>query len=84
MSTAALHSCDAIVIGAGPAGLATAACMRERGLNPVILEKSDAVGAVWRRHYDRLHLHTDPRGRSPVDNHGDGEPFVSRWRSDSR
>jgi cation diffusion facilitator CzcD-associated flavoprotein CzcO len=54
---------DAIVIGAGPAGLATAAAMRARGLNAVILEKSDAVGAVWRRHYDRLHLHTD-RARS--------------------
>src|SRR5271167_2106947 len=57
------NTCDVIVVGAGPAGLAAAACMRERGLNPVILEKSDAVGSVWRRHYDRLHLHTD-RGHS--------------------
>src|SRR6201996_1753315 len=57
------NSCDAIVIGAGPAGLATAAMLRARGLNATILEKSDTVGAVWRRHYDRLHLHTD-RGRS--------------------
>ena len=56
-------SCDAIIIGAGPAGLATAAAFRARGLNATILEKSDAVGAVWRRHYDRLHLHTD-RARS--------------------
>jgi cation diffusion facilitator CzcD-associated flavoprotein CzcO len=54
---------DAIIIGAGPAGLATAAVLRARGLNAAILEKSDAVGAVWRRHYDRLHLHTD-RARS--------------------
>jgi cation diffusion facilitator CzcD-associated flavoprotein CzcO len=53
------NSCDAIIIGAGPAGLATAAALRARGLNAAILEKSDAVGAVWRRHYDRLHLHTD-------------------------
>jgi cation diffusion facilitator CzcD-associated flavoprotein CzcO len=53
------NSCDTIVIGAGPAGLATAAALRARGLNAAILEKSDAVGAVWRRHYDRLHLHTD-------------------------
>ena len=58
-----VQSCDAIVIGAGPAGLATAAVLRARGLNATILEKSDAVGAVWRRHYDRLHLHTD-RARS--------------------
>jgi cation diffusion facilitator CzcD-associated flavoprotein CzcO len=54
---------DAIVVGAGPAGLAAAACMRERGLRPIILEKSDSIGSVWRRHYDRLHLHTD-RGHS--------------------
>ncbi len=53
------EACDAIVIGAGPAGLAAAACLRERGFEPVILEKAGAVGAVWRRHYDRLHLHTD-------------------------
>jgi cation diffusion facilitator CzcD-associated flavoprotein CzcO len=57
------NSSDAIVIGAGPAGLATAAALQSRGLNTTILEKSDAVGAVWRRHYDRLHLHTD-RARS--------------------
>src|SRR5271157_4907643 len=57
--------CDAIIIGAGPAGLAAAACLRERGLMSVILEKSDTVGAVWRRHYDRLHLHTD-RGHSAL------------------
>ena len=55
--------CDAIVVGAGPAGLAVAACLKARGLDPAILEKADAVGTVWRRHYDRLHLHTD-RARS--------------------
>jgi cation diffusion facilitator CzcD-associated flavoprotein CzcO len=59
------RACDAIVVGAGPAGLAAAACMRMHGLNPIILEKSDAVGSVWRRHYDRLHLHTD-RGHSAL------------------
>jgi cation diffusion facilitator CzcD-associated flavoprotein CzcO len=58
-----VQSCDAIIIGSGPAGLATAAALQARGLNATILEKSDAVGAVWRRHYDRLHLHTD-RARS--------------------
>jgi hypothetical protein len=50
---------DAVVIGAGPAGLASAACLGKRGLKAVILEKSGTVGAVWRRHYDRLHLHSD-------------------------
>jgi cation diffusion facilitator CzcD-associated flavoprotein CzcO len=50
---------DAIVVGAGPAGLACGAALSRRGLKTLILEKGDAVGAVWRRHYDRLHLHTD-------------------------
>jgi cation diffusion facilitator CzcD-associated flavoprotein CzcO len=50
---------DAIIIGAGPAGLACAATTRAAGLNVVVLEKTGTVGSVWRRHYDRLHLHTD-------------------------
>src|SRR4051812_2843414 len=49
---------DAAVIGAGPAGLATAATLRERGVDAVVIDRSDSVGASWRSHYDRLHLHT--------------------------
>lgn len=54
---------DVIVVGAGPAGLACAACIKQAGYEPLILEKAGEVGAAWRRHYDRLHLHTD-RGHS--------------------
>src|SRR5882762_775148 len=50
---------DAIIVGAGPAGLACAMTMRGSGLNVTVLEKADNVGSVWRRHYYRLHLHTD-------------------------
>jgi cation diffusion facilitator CzcD-associated flavoprotein CzcO len=50
---------DAIIVGAGPAGLACAVTMRAAGLDVIVLEKADHVGSVWRRHYDRLHLHTD-------------------------
>ncbi|MFK4224031.1 flavin-containing monooxygenase [Streptomyces sp. NPDC019890] len=46
------------VIGGGPGGLAAAAALREHGIRAVVLEKSESVGASWRRHYDRLHLHT--------------------------
>ncbi|MFJ5292474.1 MULTISPECIES: flavin-containing monooxygenase [unclassified Streptomyces] len=49
------------VIGAGPGGLAAAAALGERGVRAVVLEKSNDVGASWRRHYDRLHLHTTRR-----------------------
>ncbi len=50
-----------IVLGAGPAGLATAGALRQRGLDCDVLERSDAVGSSWRNHYERLHLHTVKR-----------------------
>ncbi|MEV4684535.1 flavin-containing monooxygenase [Streptomyces kurssanovii] len=49
------------VVGGGPGGLAAAAALRERGVRAVVLERSESVGASWRRHYDRLHLHTTRR-----------------------
>ncbi|MEV6169295.1 NAD(P)/FAD-dependent oxidoreductase [Streptomyces sp. NPDC051954] len=49
------------VIGGGPGGLAAAHALRAQGIRAVVLEKSDRVGASWRRHYDRLHLHTTRR-----------------------
>ncbi|MCH5675819.1 flavin-containing monooxygenase [Streptomyces gilvus] len=49
------------VVGGGPAGLSVAYALRARGIRAVVLEKSDHVGASWRRHYDRLHLHTTRR-----------------------
>ncbi|MFF2899849.1 flavin-containing monooxygenase [Streptomyces sp. NPDC057966] len=49
------------VVGGGPGGLAAAASLRELGVRAVVLEKSGNVGASWRRHYDRLHLHTTRR-----------------------
>jgi putative flavoprotein involved in K+ transport len=50
---------DVIVIGAGPGGLAAAAALGSRGgVSTLVVDKADAVGSAWRRHYDRLHLHT--------------------------
>jgi len=46
------------VIGAGPGGLAAAAALRGAGLPALVLERAASVGATWRGHYDRLHLHT--------------------------
>jgi indole-3-pyruvate monooxygenase len=53
------HEVDTLVIGAGPSGLAVAACLKERGVPSVIVERAATVGSSWRRHYGRLHLHTD-------------------------
>jgi putative flavoprotein involved in K+ transport len=54
-------SLPVIVVGGGPAGLAVAAALGRRGVRALVLERSDAVGASWRRHYERLHLHTTRR-----------------------
>nr|CAD1819014.1 unnamed protein product [Ananas comosus var. bracteatus] len=44
--------------GAGPSGLAVAACLRERGVPFEVLERSDCIASLWqRRTYDRLKLH---------------------------
>jgi putative flavoprotein involved in K+ transport len=47
-----------VVIGAGSAGLATAALLRRSGLEPRVLEAGAEPGAAWRERYDRLRLHT--------------------------
>ena len=48
----------AIIVGAGPAGLATAAMLRRRGIDALVLERNAAVGGAWRGRYDTLRLHT--------------------------
>jgi cation diffusion facilitator CzcD-associated flavoprotein CzcO len=47
-----------LVAGAGPAGLATAALLRRRGIEPLVLDRAEELAAAWRSRYDRLHLHT--------------------------
>ena len=47
-----------VVIGAGPAGLATAAQLRRAGIPVLVLERADAVAASWRGRYDRLRLNS--------------------------
>ena len=47
-----------VVIGAGPAGLATAAALTRAGRPVAVLERADQVGAAWAARYDSLHLHT--------------------------
>ncbi|MBZ9763155.1 NAD(P)/FAD-dependent oxidoreductase [Mesorhizobium sp. CA8] len=49
---------NVVIVGAGPAGLAVAACLKKAGQDFIILERADEVAPSWRRHYRRLHLHT--------------------------
>ena len=49
---------NVVIVGAGPAGLAVAACLKQAGQDFIILEKASEVAPAWRRHYRRLHLHT--------------------------
>src|SRR3954453_16266504 len=53
-----VESYEVVVVGAGAAGLATAAQLQDRGLRPLVLEAGPEPGAAWRQRYDRLHLHT--------------------------
>lgn len=54
-----------VIVGGGPAGLATAACLRSKGLDPLVLDAGSEVGQSWANRYERLHLHT-PRVQSQL------------------
>jgi indole-3-pyruvate monooxygenase len=47
-----------VVVGGGPAGLATSAELRRRRIGHVVLERGDAAGHSWMHLYDSLRLHT--------------------------
>ncbi|WOG94782.1 hypothetical protein DCAR_0314079 [Daucus carota subsp. sativus] len=47
-----------IIVGAGPSGLATAACLKTHSIPYIILEREDCFASLWKQKaYDRLHLH---------------------------
>lgn len=47
-----------VVVGAGPAGLATSHELMQRGIEHLVLERGDKVAYMWTRLYDSLTLHT--------------------------
>lgn len=61
---------DVVVVGAGPAGLASALSLRSHGIRPLVIEQADRVGASWRGRYDRLRLNT-----SRFNSHLPGRPY---------
>uniref|UniRef100_A0A453QKT5 indole-3-pyruvate monooxygenase n=1 Tax=Aegilops tauschii subsp. strangulata TaxID=200361 RepID=A0A453QKT5_AEGTS len=47
-----------LIVGAGPAGLATAACLSQFSIPYVIVERESCSASLWRNHaYNRLKLH---------------------------
>jgi cation diffusion facilitator CzcD-associated flavoprotein CzcO len=48
----------AVVVGAGPAGLAASQQLKERAVPHRVLERGDTVGHTWANLYDSLTLHT--------------------------
>ncbi|CAM8886285.1 unnamed protein product [Rhodiola kirilowii] len=47
-----------VIVGAGPSGLAMSACLGEKGVPSVILERSNCIASLWQlKTYDRLCLH---------------------------
>ncbi|KAK6940436.1 Flavin monooxygenase-like [Dillenia turbinata] len=49
---------QAIIVGAGPAGMATSACLNLSSIPNVVLEREGCCASLWKKHtYDRLKLH---------------------------
>ncbi|XVF58766.1 hypothetical protein PTKIN_Ptkin07bG0092700 [Pterospermum kingtungense] len=65
-----------VIVGAGPSGLATSACLSAHSIPHVILEKEDIYASLWKkRAYDRLKLHLAKEFCSlPFRPHSPGSP----------
>ncbi|XAR70925.1 Indole-3-pyruvate monooxygenase [Bertholletia excelsa] len=47
-----------IIVGAGPSGLAVAACLKNNGVPSLVLERSNCIASLWQnKTYNRLKLH---------------------------
>ncbi|XP_042475381.1 probable indole-3-pyruvate monooxygenase YUCCA10 [Macadamia integrifolia] len=47
-----------IVVGAGPSGISTSACLNLQSIPHILLEREDIYCPIWtKKSYDRLHLH---------------------------
>jgi lysine/ornithine N-monooxygenase len=81
-----------LVVGAGPAGLAVARELGERGIGCRVLERGPTPAHVWHNLYDSLRLHTGrhlstlpglrfPRGTSLFPSRDEFVDYLERYRS---
>jgi putative flavoprotein involved in K+ transport len=86
---------EAIVIGGGFAGLSAASELRRHGFDPVVLERSEAVGQSWRARHEHLRLNTwrvvtrlpgsaVPRRAGPWPHRDDLVAHLERYATDER
>ena len=70
----------AVVVGAGPAGVAAAVALKDLELRPLLIDEADEVASAWRARYDRLRLNTcRPYSHLPRRRFAKGTPmFPSR------
>src|SRR5438552_3515610 len=48
------YSCDVLVVGGGPAGIAASACASENGQQVIIVDDNPALGGqIWRGNHSR-------------------------------
>ncbi|KAL0904050.1 hypothetical protein M5K25_026123 [Dendrobium thyrsiflorum] len=53
-----IHVHGPIIVGAGPSGLAVAACLKSEGVPSLVIERSHCIASLWQlKSYDRLRLH---------------------------
>jgi len=80
-----------VIVGAGPAGLAAARALAERGVDYRLLERGPAIAHTWHNLYDSLVLHTGkhlstlpgmayPRGAPLFPGRTDFIDYLDRYR----
>jgi pyridine nucleotide-disulfide oxidoreductase len=84
-----------VIVGAGLAGLATAAELRRAKVPATVLERADAIGSAWRGRYDRLKLNTSrwtsklpnaryPRGAPLYPSRDEVVAYLERYAADNQ
>lgn len=83
------------MVGTGPASLAAAWTIRRAGVDPLVLERADAVAASWRARHDHLRLNTHrmlahqpgmriPRRYGPFPSRDDYVAYLTRYAAGMR
>ena len=73
--SSSMDDIDVAVIGAGPAGVAIAVSLLDRGVRPTLIDKAE-VASSWRHRYDRLKLNTGrPFSHLPRRRYPEGTPM---------